>query len=37
MKDDDLLTILFKELQDSFPELMKPLLHDRWGRWFDYL
>ena len=29
MKDDDMLTALFKELRDSFPELMAPLLHDR--------
>jgi hypothetical protein len=31
MKDDDLLTALFKEMRDTFPELMGPLLYDRWG------
>jgi len=31
MKDDDLLTALFKEMKETFPELMAPLLHDRWA------
>ncbi|GBF97220.1 hypothetical protein Rsub_10081 [Raphidocelis subcapitata] len=29
MKDDDLLTAIFKEMRETFPELMGPLLHDR--------
>jgi hypothetical protein len=29
MKDDDLLTAMFKEMRETFPELMRPLLYDR--------
>lgn len=33
LANEDLVDSLLKELQEDFPQLLKPLLHDRCGFW----
>jgi hypothetical protein len=32
LANEDLVDSLLQELQEDFPQLLKPLLHDRWAR-----